>query len=62
MKIEYNNVYSHIVLTTYDRQRIIHEEYTCLRVAASAEAGHKKISFAEEYDKFIKHYQDTLKK
>jgi putative transposase len=26
MKIEYNNVYTHIVFTTYERQRIIPEE------------------------------------
>jgi putative transposase len=145
MKIEYNNLYSHLVLTTYDRQRIIpgenririekyitgivaknksklyaiyvnpehmhllvsrdpgiSEEELATIIANSSEhfinenklapasfhwqqsasafsvsksyidrvckyiinqpEHHKKVTFAEEYDKFIKHYQVTLKK
>jgi len=144
MKIEYNNVYSHIILTTFDRQRIIPEEdrvriekyipgivskhhsklYAIyanpehLHMLVSRDPGiseaelatiianssehfinenkltsflfhwqqsasafsvsksdvdkvckyiinqpvhHKKITFAEEYDKFIKYYQETIK-
>jgi REP element-mobilizing transposase RayT len=76
MEILYNNLYTHFVFTTLDRFPCIAEihreriekyitgivsNYQCKLYAIYANPEHhKKQTFAEEYDNFLKFYQHTL--
>lgn len=78
MRIEYNNLYTHFVFTTYQRipmikekNRVRIEKYISGIVTNNSSKldaiyanpeHHKKITFAKEYQKFMKRYQNTLKK
>ena len=74
MKIEYHNLYTHFILITQNRipsipqknrERI--EKYITgvinnnHKYILNQPEHHSKVTFAEEYDEFLKHYQKTLK-
>ena len=77
MKIEYHNLYTHFILITQNRLPLITESHreriekyitgvvnnnhSKLYCIYANPEHHKKTSFAEEYDQFLKHYQQTLK-
>jgi hypothetical protein len=77
MKVEFNNLYSHFIFTTLHREAMILEKHRdriekyitgivhnngCQLYAIYANPEHhKKQSFAEEFEQFIKFYQKTLK-
>ena len=67
MKIEYNNLYTHFMLITANRYPIIPEvnreriEKYMTGIVNNNNSNHKKITFTEEYNEFVKHYQKTLK-
>ena len=76
MKIEYNNLYTHFVFVTKHRLPLILEKHRIriekyitgivnnnsskLYAIYANPDHHKKVSFAEEYETFIKHYQQNL--
>jgi len=78
MKVDYNNLYTHFVFSTLHREPIIPEKnririekyvtgivknnLSKLYAIYANPDHHKKVSFAEEYETFIKHYQQNLGK
>ncbi|GHU72034.1 hypothetical protein FACS189413_14540 [Bacteroidia bacterium] len=78
MKIEYNNLYTHFVFTTLNRMPLILEKHReriekyitgivnnngCRLYSIYANPEHHKTkSFAEEYESYVKFYQQTIKK
>ncbi len=62
MKIEYNNLYTHFIFTTIHRLKLIEEKHRerIEKYILNQFEHHKKVSFAEEYDKFIHFFQKTL--
>jgi len=63
MKIEYNNVYSHIILTTFDRQRIIPEEdrVRIEKYIPEIVSKHHSKLYAIYANPEHLHYQETIK-
>jgi hypothetical protein len=62
MKIEYNNLYTHFIFTTIHRLKLIEEKNRerIEKYILTQFERHKKVSFADEYDRFIHFYQKTL--
>jgi len=52
MKVLYNNLYTHFVFTTKGR--------LLTKYIINQPIHHKKQTFAEEYEQFMKFYQQTL--
>jgi hypothetical protein len=65
MKVEYNNLYTHFIFTTFLREALIFSvskndvDHVCKYILNQPEH-HKKHSFKDEYDSFIKIYQKTI--
>ena len=71
MKIEYNNLYTHFVFTTLkrkplilDQSRIRIEKYITgiVNNIKNQRQHHQKQSFDDEYGKYVKFYQQTIRK
>ena len=60
MKIEYNNLYTHFVFTTFGRQDIIPDKNR-IRIEKYI-TGIINNNESKLYEQFLKHYQDTLNK